>query len=417
VQRLRKSDDDGGMADERRAMEDRPTGTVTFLFTDIERSTRLLGDVGHRRYEELLAAHRRILRDTVADAGGSVVDLQGDGCLAVFRSGGDAVAAEAQRGLAAHPWPEGCTVRVRMGLHTGDAMLGDEGYIGLAVHHGARVAAAGKGGQVLLSSMTAALVAHQLPEGVRLRDLGERALPDVDGLQRLFELVVDGPAGAAARPGAIRVLIADDQALVRSGFRMMLDNERDIEVVGEAADGLEALRRVDELAPDVVLMDIRMPELDGLEATRRILARADAPRVLVLTTFDMNEYVYEALKSGASGFLLKDVRPEQLIDAVRTVAHGDALLSPAITRRLIEEFTRGPAPEPRGAEALAALDGRELEVLGLVAEGRSNAELADALAIDEDEVAADVARILGKLGLRDRAQAVVLAYQTGLARA
>ena len=309
---------------------EKPTGTLTFLFTDIEGSTRLLRDVGRERYEEALGTHRRLLRDAVEENEGFMVGTEGDGCLIVFRSGADAVAAAAaaQRRHAAHPWPPDAVVRVRMGLHTGDAVLGDEGYVGLAIHHGARIGAAGDGGQVLLSSITARLVAHQLPEGVELRDIGERPLRDLDTPERLFELVIDGTPGSTARPGAIRVLIADDQALVRSGFTMILETQRDIHIVGDAEDGAEAVRLVGELEPDVVLMDIRMPELDGLEATRRILALPNAPRVIVLTTFDMNEYVYEAMKAGASGFLLKDTRPELLIDAVRTVAHGDALLAP-----------------------------------------------------------------------------------------
>jgi DNA-binding NarL/FixJ family response regulator/class 3 adenylate cyclase len=396
---------------------DRPTGTVTFLFTDIEGSTRLLKEVGHATYEELLATHRRLLRAAIEQGDGVLVDMQGDGCLAVFRSGVDAVgaAAAAQRSLATHSWPESRAIRVRMGLHTGDARVGDEGYIGLAVHHGARVAAAGDGGQVLLSSMTAGLVAHQLPPGVHLRDLGERALPDVDA-ERLFELVVDGVPERVARAGAIRVLIADDQALIRGGFRMILETQKDIDVVGDAEDGIEALRLVAELAPDVVLMDVRMPKLNGIEATRRILTGPNAPRVLVLTTFDMNEYVYEAMSSGASGFLLKDVRPEQLIEAVRTVAHGDALLAPTITRRLIEEFTSRPPAESHASEELSQLDERELEILKLIAEGQSNGEIAEALSIGERAVKAHVAEILAKLDLRDRAQAVVLAYRTGLAR-
>ena len=197
---------------------------------------------------------------------------------------------------------------------------------------------------------------------------------------------------------------------------MILETQRDIHIVGDAEDGAEAVRLVSELEPDVVLMDIRMPELDGLEATRRILALPNAPRVIVLTTFDMNEYVYEAMKAGASGFLLKDTRPELLIEAVRTVAHGDALLAPTITRRLIEEFTSRPSPGPYASTELAGLDERELEILGLVAQGLSNAEIADSLAIAEATVAAYVDVILAKLGLRDRAQAVVVAYQTGLAQ-
>jgi DNA-binding NarL/FixJ family response regulator len=214
----------------------------------------------------------------------------------------------------------------------------------------------------------------------------------------------------------IRVLIADDQALVRAGFRMILDAEDDLEIVGEAADGLQAVELARELAPDVVLMDIRMPELDGIEATRRLLDGGAPVRVLMLTTFDLNEYVYDALRAGASGFLLKDVPPEQLAAGIRTVASGEALLAPAITKRLIEQFAadRPAARAPEPPPAIAELTERELEVFGLVARGLSNAEIAAELVVAETTVKTHVARLLMKLGIRDRVQAVVLAYESGL---
>jgi DNA-binding NarL/FixJ family response regulator len=208
-----------------------------------------------------------------------------------------------------------------------------------------------------------------------------------------------------------RVVIADDQALVRGGFRLIL-NSAGIPVVAEAADGHEAVAAALKHRPDVVLMDIRMPEMDGLEATRRILAARTDLRVIILTTFDLDRYVYEALSAGASGFLLKDVTPEHLIAAVRLVRCGDALLAPSITRRLVERFA--PREVSGTAPGLSALTPRELEVLGLIARGLSNAELAVALTLSEATVKTHVARILAKLGLRDRVQAVVLAYETGL---
>jgi DNA-binding NarL/FixJ family response regulator len=209
---------------------------------------------------------------------------------------------------------------------------------------------------------------------------------------------------------SVRVLIADDQALVRTGFRKILESEPDLEVVGEAADGAEAIERVAVLRPDVVLMDIRMPRVDGLEATRRIAGRT---RVLILTTFDIDEYVYEALRAGASGFLLKDAPADQLVTGIRVVAHGDSLLAPSITRRLIEQFARRPPPSAR-PDTVAELTTRELEVLRLLARGLSNAEIAHELIIGDATVKTPVARLLQKLGLRDRVQAVVLAYESGL---
>ena len=212
----------------------------------------------------------------------------------------------------------------------------------------------------------------------------------------------------------IRVLIADDQALLRGGFRLILESQKDIEVVGEAADGREALEQAQALEPDVVLMDIRMPELDGLEATRQLVSGDGAPRVLILTTFDLDEYVYEAMKAGASGFLLKEVRPEQLADAVRVVAAGETLVAPAITRRLIEQFVRRRPPGSGTPDEISELTERELEVFKLVARGHSNGEIAATLFLSEATVKTHITHVLAKLGLRDRVQAVVLAYESGL---
>ena len=211
-----------------------------------------------------------------------------------------------------------------------------------------------------------------------------------------------------------RVLLADDQELVRAGFRMILETQADIEVVGDAGDGVEAVAATRRLQPDVVLMDIRMPNLDGLQATKQIMAAGSRSRVLILTTFDLDEYVYQALAAGASGFLLKNAPPEQLIDAVRVVAAGDALLSPSITRRVIEQFTR--LPPPGGTDVLAGVTDREREVLKLVARGMSNAEIAAQLFVSDATVKSHVAHLLAKLQLRDRVQAVVLAYESGLIR-
>ena len=212
----------------------------------------------------------------------------------------------------------------------------------------------------------------------------------------------------------IRVVVADDQGMVRSGFSVLLNAQPDIDVVGEAVNGREAIAHAADLPPDVILMDVRMPVLDGLQATREITRMPDAPKVLVLTTFDLDDYVYEALRSGASGFLLKDASARELADAVRLVAAGDALLAPGVTRRLIAEFARMGAPRTPGRAQLDGLTERESEVLALVARGLSNAEIAERLVVAEQTVKTHVSRILMKLGLRDRTQAVVLAYETGL---
>ncbi|GAO10793.1 response regulator transcription factor [Streptomyces lydicamycinicus] len=216
----------------------------------------------------------------------------------------------------------------------------------------------------------------------------------------------------------IRVLIADDQMMVRQGFTVLLNAEPDIEVIGQAVDGLDALAQVDRLAPDVVLMDVRMPRLGGIEATRRLTAPAGATvKVLVLTTFDLDEYVYEALRAGASGFLLKDASADELAQAVRVVAAGDALLAPNLTKRLIAEFSRvTSSPRAPLKERVGDLTERETEVLSLIAQGLTNGEIAERLVLAEQTVKSHVGRILGKLGLRDRTQAAVFAYETGVVR-
>ena len=214
---------------------------------------------------------------------------------------------------------------------------------------------------------------------------------------------------------SIGILIADDQALVRAGFRMILEAEQDLRVLAEAKDGEEAVQAARRSQPEIVLMDIRMPKMDGLEATRRIIAAGrQPPRVLMLTTFDLDEYVFDALHAGASGFLLKDVPPEQLVAGIRVVAEGDSLLSPSVTRRLIESFVRARPRDPESPPGLEELTARELEILGLIARGLSNAEIAEQLVVSATTVKTHVARVLSKLDLRDRVQAVVLAYEAGI---
>lgn len=213
----------------------------------------------------------------------------------------------------------------------------------------------------------------------------------------------------------IRLMLVDDQAMVRAGFRMIVETEDDITVVGEAADGREAIELVGRCSPDVVLMDIRMPHLDGITATERITAMPNAPRVLILTTFDLDDHVYAALRAGAGGFLLKDAPPEQLVDAVRVIARGDGLLAPSVTRLLIDEIARRPPPDPAAkVPGIDELTERELDVMRLVSRGLSNGEIAEALFLGEATVKTHVGRVLAKLGLRDRVQVVVAAYESGL---
>ena len=425
-------------------IDDTAPATVTFLFSDVEGSTALLRKL-RDGYPAVIGRHEQLLRDAWAQAGGRELDADGDSFFVAFRRPRNAVdaAVAAQRALAEHDWPDGVDLRVRIGIHTGEASVVGDQYVGLAVHRAARICDAGHGGQILLSETTRSLLEDEEEEleGVELRDLGPQLLKDFDRAVRIYQLTVSGlerefPALRTAGEGAatladrhdelaaagdgdegvLRVLIVDDQALVRAGFRMILEAEEDIEVVGEAADGAEAVAEWQRLKPDVVLMDVRMPEVDGIEATRRLLAQNDAEtKVVMLTTFDMDEYVYDALRAGASGFLLKDVPPEQLVAGIHAVASGDALLAPSVTRRVIEEFVRHPPASVRAQPPeLSELTAREVEVLKLIARGLSNAEIAEALFVSETTVKTHVAHVLMKLDLRDRVQAVVLAYESGL---
>ena len=418
------------------------SGTFTFLLTDIEGSTLLVRRL-RDRYGDTLAQHHRLLRTAFEEAGGEGIGVQGDAVFAAFRRPTAAIlaAVAGQRALASHEWPLEEQPRVRMGIHTGEGSIAGDQYHGLAIHRAARICAAGHGGQILVSQVTCALLEDQEHEesDFTLRDLGEQRLKDFDRPVRVYQLIAGGLPDAFPRlrtqqadelsaadqaaqqvgtsGGATRVLIVDDQALVRAGFRMILDAQQDIDVVGEAADGREAVEEARRLSPDVVLMDVRMPEVDGIEATRILLSGNDAPntRVVMLTTFDMDEYVYEALRAGASGFLLKDVPPEQLVAGIRAVASGDALLAPSITRRVIEEYVRRPAgPARTPPPQLAELTAREVEVLKLIARGLSNAEIAKTLFLSETTVKTHVAHVLRKLDVRDRVQAVVLAYDSGI---
>jgi len=423
-------------------LDETGTATVTFLFSDVEGSTALLRTL-RDDYSSVMGEHERLLRDAWAACGGRELDADGDSFFVAFRRPRQAVdaAVAAQRALAGHSWPEGVELRIRIGVHTGEASLVGDQYVGLAVHRAARICDAGHGGQTLVSETTRSLLEDEEMEfeGFDLHDLGPQLLKDFDRPVRIYQLTVAGlerefPAlrtaghGAAMLAdrqdelvdaddaGAVRILIVDDQALVRAGFRMILEAEKDIAVVGEAADGREAVAESERLKPDVVLMDVRMPEMDGIEATRRVLGEGDTgTKVVMLTTFDMDEYVYDALKAGASGFMLKDVPPEQLVSGIRAVASGDALLAPSVTRRVIEEFVRRPPDSVRKPpEKVADLTARELEVLKLLARGLSNAEIATALFVSEATVKTHVAHVLMKLDLRDRVQAVVLAYESGL---
>jgi DNA-binding NarL/FixJ family response regulator len=358
------------------------------------------------------------LRAAIADHQGRDVKSTGDGLMAAFPSAVAAVrcAVAMQRATAA----QGQGLELRVGLDGGEPLPDGEDLYGTPVIVASRLCDSAEPGEILASDLIRQIVGPRASESIepagalRLRGIEHRV-----AIARVRWRDEDRPTRTSEMPSAARqisVVIADDQRLLRTGFRVILDAEADIKVVGEAPDGRSAVDVVLRRRPDVVLMDIRMPELDGLQAAQRILSEPGLQTaILMLTTFDLNEYVYEALRIGASGFLLKDTPADWLLDAIRVVAAGEALLAPSITRRLIGQFTRAARPPAGGVPArLAELTGRELEVLRLVAEGRSNAEIAGALFLGENTIKTHVAHILSKLNLRDRVQAVVVAYEAGL---
>ena len=392
------------------------TPFVTILFTDCVGSTALADRHGDEAAEATRRKHFALLRKTIGEHGGREVKSTGDGLMVSFTSAVAAVrcAIDMQRATSRVEGGPG----LRIGLAAGEPFEDGEDLYGTPVVIASRLCDAASRGQILASDVVrqvagsrgGALMAPA--ETLRLRGIAER----VATAEVHWNDDTPPPLPVAARPTEITVVVADDERLLRAGFRVILDAEPDIHVIGEAADGRTALDVVRRRRPDVVLMDIRMPELDGLQAAQQILADPELQTaVLMLTTFDLSAYVYEALRIGASGFLLKDAPADRLLDAVRVIAAGEALLAPSITRRLIEQFAHAARPDPGTVpEALAELTARELDVLRLVAAGLSNTEIADELVLGTNTVKTHVGRVLSKLGLRDRVQAVVLAYESGL---
>jgi DNA-binding NarL/FixJ family response regulator/class 3 adenylate cyclase len=391
---------------------------VTILFSDLVGSASRFARQGDEVADTVRREHFAALRNAVTEHAGREVRSTGDGLMVAFPSAVAAVrcAVDMQRATAA------AGLDLRVGLDAGEPLPDGDDLYGMPVIVASRLCELASAGDILASDVVGRIAEPRVREAIlpagafKLRGVGVR----VTAVRVQWR---DEPAGAEEahedrpEPREITVVIADDQHLVRTGFRVILETEPDITVVGEAGDGRGAVDVVRSRRPDVVLMDIRMPELDGLQAAARILSDPElGTAVVMLTTFDRDAYIYEALRIGASGFLLKDTPADRLLDAVRVAAAGDALLAPSITRKLIEQFTRAARPEPGAVpEALVALTSRELDVLRLLARGLSNAEIAAELVLGESTIKTHVAHVLSKLDLRDRVQAVVLAYETGLA--
>ena len=406
-----------------------PSGTVTFLFTDIENSTRLW----EQYPQEMLVAHARhneLLRQAIESNHGYIFQVIGDAFCAAFHTAGDAIhaAVKAQRDLQSENWDR-AQIKVRMGIHTGKAEVQatDGSYTGfVTLSRVERLMSAGCGGQVLLSFATQELVHDDLPEGVKLSDMGTWRLKNLSRPEHIFQLIIPGLAcdfpslkiniTKDFSMDTIRLLIADDHALFREGLRALFSALPDVEVVGEAADGATAITQVDALQPDVVLMDINMPGVNGIEATRRILSRYSNLGIIMVTMLEDDASVFSAMRAGARGYVLKGAHHDEILQAIRTVATGQAVFGPGIATRMMNFFQGLNTTTPRGGSAnvFPELTEREREVLTLIAQGVSNKEIADRLVISAKTVSNHITNIFSKLQVADRAQAILRARDAGL---
>ena len=386
---------------------------VTILFADLVGSAALFARHGDEAADALRRAHLDALRAAIAEHDGREIRSTGDGLMVTFAS----TAAALHCAVAMQHATTGAEERLplRVGVDAGEPVAGGDELYGTPVIVAEQLCDIAEPGDILATDVVCRVAAPRLAHAIA--PAGALKLRGVDGRVPASRVLWrDSEELAADPPDAITTVIVDDERLLRTGFRVILEAEPDITVIGEAEDGRAALDLVRRRRPDVVLMDIRMPELDGLQAAEQLLADPELDTaVIMLTTFDLDRYVYDALRVGASGFLLKDTPADRLLDAVRIAAAGDALLSPQITRRLIAQFTSAARVAPtESPPVLAELTEREVEVLRLIARGLSNAEIAAELTLTENTIKTHVAHVLSKLGLRDRVQAVVLAYESGL---
>jgi DNA-binding NarL/FixJ family response regulator/class 3 adenylate cyclase len=406
-----------------------PSGIVTFLFTDIENSTRLW-ELHPQEMQVANARHNQILRAAIEANHGYVFQVVGDAFYAAFHSAGDAVraAAKCQLDLNAENG-NNVPIKVRMGIHTGDAELeaGNGSYNGfITLSRTQRLMSAGCGGQVLLSFAAQDLIYRDLPRGVTLKDMGTRRLKNLSNPEHIFQLEISGlpcnfpdlkiPHARDTAMDTIRIFIADDHAMFREGLRALFAALPDIEVVGEAANGAAAVTQVVTLQPDVVLMDINMPDLNGIEATRQILATQPGMGIIMVTMLEDDASVFAAMRAGARGYVLKGAHHDEILQAIRAVATGQAVFGPAIATRMMN-FFQGLNPATKigtAVQAFPELTEREREVLVLIAQGVSNKEIAEKLVISMKTVSNHITNIFGKLQVADRAQAIIRARDAGL---